>query len=49
MFKSRVYFVSLVQKEKSCDNIPKEPVVFEKMKLVSLIEFFSKIFFSCIT
>lgn len=24
----------LVQKEKSCDNIPKEPVVFEKMKLV---------------
>ena len=24
-----------VQKEKSCDNIPKEPVVFEKMKLVS--------------
>lgn len=22
------------QKEKSCDNIPKEPVVFEKMKLV---------------
>lgn len=23
------------QKEKSCDNIPKEPVVFEKMKLVS--------------
>lgn len=24
----------LLQKEKSCDNIPKEPVVFEKMKLV---------------
>lgn len=23
-----------LQKEKSCDNIPKEPVVFEKMKLV---------------
>lgn len=29
------YFVLSVQKEKSCDNIPKEPVVFEKMKLVS--------------
>lgn len=24
-----------LQKEKSYDNIPKEPVVFEKMKLVS--------------
>lgn len=29
------HYVLSVQKEKSCDNIPKEPVVFEKMKLVS--------------
>lgn len=32
-----------LQKEKSCDNIPKEPVVFEKMKLVGTsvnIEFY---------
>nr|XP_013998681.1 unnamed protein product [Salmo salar] len=30
------YPYSTVCKEKSCDNIPMEPVVFEKMKLVSL-------------
>lgn len=34
------------QKEKSCDNIPKEPVVFEKMKLVSMSH---RVHISCMT
>ncbi|XP_029298800.1 stromal membrane-associated protein 2 [Cottoperca gobio] len=29
----RVIDIQMLRKEKSCDNIPKEPVVFEKMKL----------------
>lgn len=33
--KSYLLPIFSLQKEKSCDNIPKEPVVFEKMKLVS--------------
>uniref|UniRef100_A0A3B4WYR1 Small ArfGAP2 n=1 Tax=Seriola lalandi dorsalis TaxID=1841481 RepID=A0A3B4WYR1_SERLL len=30
----KVIDIQMLKKEKSCDNIPKEPVVFEKMKLV---------------
>lgn len=29
----KVIDIQMLRKEKSCDNIPKEPVVFEKMKL----------------
>uniref|UniRef100_A0A3Q0QZY8 Small ArfGAP2 n=1 Tax=Amphilophus citrinellus TaxID=61819 RepID=A0A3Q0QZY8_AMPCI len=33
----KVIDIQMLRKEKSCDNIPKEPVVFEKMKLVDTV------------
>uniref|UniRef100_A0A3Q4GQ87 Small ArfGAP2 n=1 Tax=Neolamprologus brichardi TaxID=32507 RepID=A0A3Q4GQ87_NEOBR len=33
-YMDKVIDIQMLRKEKSCDNIPKEPVVFEKMKLV---------------
>ncbi|KAG7248823.1 hypothetical protein CRUP_011720, partial [Coryphaenoides rupestris] len=33
-YMDKVIDIKMLRKEKSCDNIPKEPVVFEKMKLV---------------
>uniref|UniRef100_A0AAZ3RLS8 Arf-GAP domain-containing protein n=1 Tax=Oncorhynchus tshawytscha TaxID=74940 RepID=A0AAZ3RLS8_ONCTS len=35
-YMDKILDVNKLRKEKSCENIPKEPVVFEKMKLVSL-------------
>uniref|UniRef100_A0A8D3CX22 Arf-GAP domain-containing protein n=1 Tax=Scophthalmus maximus TaxID=52904 RepID=A0A8D3CX22_SCOMX len=35
-YMDKVINIQMLRKEKSCDNIPKEPVVFEKMKLVSV-------------
>ncbi|XP_054461917.1 stromal membrane-associated protein 2 isoform X1 [Anoplopoma fimbria] len=32
-YMDKVIDIQMLRKEKSCDNIPKEPVVFEKMKL----------------
>ncbi|KAM9384059.1 stromal membrane-associated protein 2 isoform 2-T2 [Pholidichthys leucotaenia] len=32
-YMDKVINIQMLRKEKSCDNIPKEPVVFEKMKL----------------
>ncbi|XP_022603328.1 stromal membrane-associated protein 2-like isoform X2 [Seriola dumerili] len=32
-YMDKVIDIQMLKKEKSCDNIPKEPVVFEKMKL----------------
>ncbi|CAL8297588.1 unnamed protein product [Lota lota] len=35
-YMDKVIDIKMLRNEKSCDNIPKEPVVFEKMKLVIL-------------